>query len=216
MTQTRFSITIGRQFGAGGRELGQRLAQLYGIAYYDKELIAEVARETGLSPEFVERADEQVPTGWMHALAANLAMGGVYSAAGGVVSGESLFKFQAEVILQAARRESCVIVGRCADYILQDCPLNLSLFVCASDQQRVARIVRDHGAQDEKQAREMMHRIDKRRENYYNFYTDKHWGRAATYDLCVDSSRLGIDGAARVVQEYVRVMSSSSSATASR
>lgn len=202
METPRFVITIGRQFGAGGRELGQWLAKSYGIAYYDKELIAEVSKESGLAEEFIEKAEEKMPMGWMHALASNLMMGGVYSAGNGMPT-ESIFKFQADVIREIAKKQSCVIVGRCADYILRKDPLCISTFICASDAERVKRIVKYHGAKNQKEAMEMMKRIDKKREEYYNFYTDRIWAEAKSYDLCLDSSKLGIERSGELIREYV-------------
>ena len=109
----KFVITVGRQFGSGGRVIGRRLAEMLGITYYDKELMKEAARESGLCSEFFDRADERAPTTFMHALS----MGFGYD---GILSNENIFRFQSETIRRVAERESCVIVGRCADYILRD------------------------------------------------------------------------------------------------
>lgn len=199
----KFVITVGRQFGSGGRELGRKLADMFGIAYYDKELITEAARESGLDPEYFEKADEQIPNNLMHALAASLMMSGGAFGSENALAGENIFKFQSDVVREVAKAGSCVIVGRCADYILRNEPLCISTFIYASQEDRVARIRRCHGAKTQKEAEEMMRKIDKRRAGYYDFYTDKTWGAATSYDLCIDSSVLGIEDTAEVVREYV-------------
>ena len=203
METPRFVITIGRQFGSGGRELGRRLADLFQIPYYDKELIAEASKESGLDPECFEKADEQAPSTLMHALATSLMMGGgAMRSQGNALADENIFKFQSDVIHEVARMGSCVIVGRCADYILRNEPLCISTFIYASEADRIARIMRCHGAQSPKEAIDMMRKIDKKRAAYYDFYTDKSWGAATSYDLCIDSSVLGIDRTAELLRSY--------------
>lgn len=203
METPRFVITIGRQFGSGGRELGRRLAEMFGIPYYDKELITEAAKESGLDPEYFEKADEQTPGSLIHALAANLMMSGGAVGAENALAGENIFKFQSDVIREVARAGSCVIVGRCADYILRNEPLCISTFIYASDEDRIERIMRCHGARNQKEAQEMMRKTDKKRAGYYNFYTDKTWGAAPTYNLCIDSSVLGIEKTAELIRSHV-------------
>lgn len=198
-----FVITIGRQFGSGGRELGRKLAEIFNITYYDKELITEAAKESGIDAEYFEKADEQMPRSLMHAMAASLAMSGGAFGFDNVLAGENIFKFQSDVIREVADAGSCVIVGRCADYILREDPLCISIFVYASTEDRIARIMRSHGAKTPKEAEEMMRKTDKKRAGYYDFYTDKTWGAATSYDLCIDSSILGVDGTAKVVRDYV-------------
>jgi hypothetical protein len=203
MKNPRFVITIGRQFGSGGREIGRRLADLFAIPYYDKELIATASKESGLDPEYFEKADEKVPSTLMQALSASLMMGsGAMRNPGNALAGENIFKFQSDVIREVAAAGSCVIVGRCADYILRDEPLCISTFIYASDDDRIARIMRCHGAQTPKEAIEMMRRTDRKRAAYYDFYTDKRWGAATSYDLCIDSSILGVDQTAELLRDY--------------
>ena len=182
METPRFVITIGRQFGSGGRELGRRLADLFQIPYYDKELIAEASKESGLDPECFEKADEQAPSTLMHALATSLMMGGgAMRSQGNALAGENIFKFQS---------------------ILRNEPLCISTFIYASEADRIDRIMRCHGARSPKEAIDMMRRIDKKRAAYYDFYTDKSWGAATSYDLCIDSSVLGIDRTAEILRSY--------------
>lgn len=203
MEKPRFVITIGRQFGSGGRELGRRLADLFGIPYYDKELIAAASKESGIDPEYFEKADEQIPGTLIRALTANLIMGGGAARGQHALAGENIFKFQSDVIREVAQSGSCVVVGRCADYILRDEPLCISTFIYASTEDRIERIMRCHGARSPKEAAEMMRRIDKKRAAYYDFYTDKRWGAAISYDLCIDSSILGVEQTAQLLRDYV-------------
>lgn len=220
MEKPRFVITIGRQFGSGGRELGRRLADRFGIPYYDKELISEASKESGIDPEYFEKADEKTPSTLIRVLTANLLMGGggAMRSQNNALAGENIFKFQSDVIREVARAGSCVVVGRCADYILRNEPLCISTFVYASDEDRIERIMRCHGAQSPKEAADMMRRIDKKRAAYYDFYTDKRWGAAVSYDLCIDSSRLGIDRTAELVRGYVeqRIAAASAGGTGDR
>lgn len=204
MENPRFVITIGRQFGSGGRELGRRLADMFAIPYYDKELIAEASKESGIDPEYFEKADEKTPGSLIRALTANLMMSGGAVGAENALAGENIFKFQSDVIREVAHAGSCVIVGRCADYILRNEPLCIRVFIYASNDDRIDRIMRCHGAKTPKEAMEMMRKTDKKRAGYYNFYTDKCWGAATSYDLCIDSSVLGIEKTAEVIREYVR------------
>lgn len=203
METPRFVITIGRQFGSGGRELGRRLADMFGIPYYDKELISEASKESGLDPEYFEKADEQTPGSLIRALSANLMMSGGAVGAENALAGENIFKFQSDVVREVARMGSCVIVGRCADYILRNEPVCISTFIYASDEDRIERVMRCHGARTPKEALEMMRKTDKKRAGYYNFYTDRTWGAAPTYNLCIDSSVLGIGKTAEVIRGYV-------------
>ncbi|MCC8062148.1 MAG: cytidylate kinase-like family protein [Rikenellaceae bacterium] len=203
MEKPRFVITISRQFGGGGRELGHRLAEAFGIPYYDKELIAEASKESGLDPEYFEKADEQAPGSLIRALGASLMMSGGAVGAENALAGENIFKFQSDVIREVAKNGSCVIVGRCADYILRNEPLCISIFICASDDDRINRVMRCHGAKSPKEAQEMMRKTDKKRAGYYNFYTDKTWGSATSYNLCIDSSVLGIEKTVGVIRDYV-------------
>ena len=191
----KFVITVGRQFGSGGRVIGRRLAEMLGITYYDKELMKEAARESGLCSEFFDRADERAPTTFMHALS----MGFGYD---GILSNENIFRFQSETIRRVAERESCVIVGRCADYILRDHPLCFSVFVHAPTEVRVATVMQRNGL-PERQAAELIAKTDKSRAAYYDFYTDKKWGDAASFHFSIDSSLLGMEETAGFIRMLV-------------
>lgn len=200
--QKPFIITIGRQYGSGGRAIGRLLASEFGIDYFDRELVALAAAQSGLAPEYFERADEVAPRGLLSALAAPLSLSGGASGSQCTLSRESIFQFQADVIHQMADSNSCVIVGRCADYILRDNRRMVSLFLTAPLEQRVARTAL-HESLTERQAEEQCVRNDKRRRSYYDFYTDRTWGTASSYHLTIDTSRLGIEATAAFLKGYI-------------
>lgn len=201
----KFAITIGRQFGSGGRELGKALAREFGIAYYDKELLIEAARQAGLSTEFFENSDEKAPSFLSGIFPFNMGMnpGAWYNGANSI-SDDSIYNTQSDVMRRIASQDSCVIVGRSADYVLRDHPRAVHLFVSAPEDECVKRIMKRADCKDEGAARAKLRKINKLRSNFYNFYTDKRWGDAASYDLCFDSSRLPVEEAVYVVAEYIR------------
>lgn len=199
-----FVITIGRQLGSGGREVGERIARRLGVSLYDRQLIDLAARECGLSTEIFEQADERQSGSLLTTLLGYLRApftgyeGGDQN---NILAGEALFKVQSDVIRQIAERESCVVVGRCADYVLRDHPRLLNVFITARDEERIRRI-REREACSEEQARERMERGDARRAAYYDYYSSRTWGAARSYDLCLDSSVLGIERTAEFVLRF--------------
>lgn len=196
--EQNFVISIGRQFGSGGREIGKELARLMGIAYYDRELIQEAAKESGIDPQFFEQADETAPTNLRHALLGWSA----FNYAGGLCN-ENMFKLQADVIRHIAETRSCVIVGRCADYILREHPRCFTVFIHADMRDRIARIRQHEPQLSEKEAADKAVKTDKKRAGYYNFYSDKEWGVTTTYDLSVNSSVLGSLETAALIRIWV-------------
>lgn len=202
--ENKFVICLGREYGSGGHNIGKLLAGMLGVDYYDKKLLDEAARKSGISEEYFERSDEKAPGSLTHTLASGLFAGG-----GGMfmynnsLSSESIFQFQSEAILNLAAEKSCVIVGRCADYVLREHERIFSVFITAPMPDRVRRIShREDMAADK--AREKAKKIDKIRKEYYDYYTNKRWGRAASYDLCIDSSVLGDEGTARYICDFIR------------
>lgn len=197
-------ITIGRQFGSGGREFGQLLAKSLGIDYYDKKLLIEGAREAGYCEEYFENQDEKVPSffkmisPWIvsHPAAWYGAMGGGCD--------DSTYVFQSNVIRKAAEKGSCVIVGRTADYVLRDCPNAIHIFIHAPIEDCAKRVFERGEAKSMEAAIEKAKKINKLRANYYNFYTDKTWGDAASYDLTFDSSKIPFDVAVELVKEVIK------------
>lgn len=190
--ELNYAINIGRQIGSGGREVGEELARRLGIEFYDRKLINLAARQSGLCPEVFEHADEQRSRSRMNVLLGYLRA--PFAGDAGVtdiLSDDALFKIQSDVIRDVAARESAVFVGRCADYILRDHPRAVSVFVTADDDDRIRRICARTGC-GETEARQIMARGDARRSGYYNYFSMRTWGAAASYDLCVNTSALGI------------------------
>lgn len=201
-----YIINLGRQLGSGGREVGEKLAKELGISFYDKELINLASKESGLCKEFFEKADEKASQGLLGGLFGSrfpFITEGAFSY-NSYLSNDSLFKIQSDVIRQLASQKSCLFVGRCADYILRDFPRCVNVFIAAPDDVRIHRLMQQHNISEEA-AEELMEKADKRRSSFYNYYSYKTWGAAATYHLCIDSSVLGIDGTVAFVKEFVKL-----------
>ena len=199
-----FVITIGRSFGAGGRALGQILAKRLGFAYYDKELLNEAAARAGLDLSIFEKNDERAP-GFLSGL---LPMSMGYNALAwytgpNSVSGESVYGAQSDFIREIAAKGPCVIVGRTAEYVLRDFPGAVNIFLHAPEDECVKRIMARHDCKKESEARSILRKTNKLRSEFYNFYTDRTWGDAATYDITFDSSRLGLEAIADIVVAYM-------------
>ena len=193
--ESHLIITIGRQLGAGGLGVARRLAQEFGMKVYDKELLAEVARESGLDEACFEKRDEKSSRGVLGAaLQGFRSLFGVYNRAGTdtVMNEDKLFQIQSEVMRDIAAKEDCIIVGRCADYILRHEPRLVTVFISASLDSRVKRIMEGEKLSEE-DARRYVEQGDRKRAEYYNYYTFKKWGDSASYDLCIDSSKLNDD-----------------------
>lgn len=194
-------ITIGRQYGSGGREVGKKLAAALGIGYYDKELLTLAAKKSGLSAEFLDRCDES-HTG---SLLFSLVMGdpNAFIGSGFNTSVQQMAaKAQHDAITAAAEKGSCVIVGRCADYVLQNEPGLVRVFICADEEFRIRRVCEAEKL-SRKDAAVKMRRLDKSRMSYYNYNTDKNWGVSSNYDLCLNTASLGTDGAVDMILHYI-------------
>ena len=201
--EKKIIITIGRQYGSGGRYVGKKLAEQLGIAFYDKELINLASKESGICGEFFEKADERNSGSLLKALAMGFSMNNAIFQSNDYLSNESLFQIQSDVIRKVAAEQSCILVGRCADYILRDNPRCVNVFISSSREDRIARLCHLHSISEDA-AEEKMNKADKRRAEYYNYYSYKTWGAAATYHLCIDSSVLGIDETVSYIEEFVR------------
>ena len=202
--EKRIVVTIGRQFGSGGRIVGKKLAEQLGIPYYDKEVINLASKESGICGEFFEKADEKNSGSLLKALAMGFSMNNAIFQSNDYLSNESLFQIQSEVIRKVAAEGSCVLVGRCADYILRDEPDCVHVFISASWQDRVRRAM-EYNRVPEKEAEEFLKKADKSRASYYNYYTDKVWGAAGSYDLCVNSSLYGIDRTVDFIRQFAGI-----------
>ncbi len=202
--KTSYIINIGRQFGSGGKAIGDIIAHRLNIPLYDKELLCLAARESGFSTEFFEQADEQERKGVLRSLVGlfRAPFVGSYAHGEDPLSNESLFHIQSDTIRRVAEQGSCLFVGRCADYILRDNPRCVNIFFTADSEDRIRRIVSRSGCSEE-EALARMERIDRQRAAYYNYYTSRTWGMASTYDLCINTSHLGDEGTADFVLEFV-------------
>lgn len=199
--ENKIILTIGRQFGSGGREVAKKLAEALGIAYYDKEMMAVAAKESGLSEEFFEKADERASSGLSYAFTVGFSYMGMFTPYTDILSNDGLFKFQSDAIRKLAEH-SCVLVGRCADYILRDDPACLSFFIHNTKENRIQRIIESQDLSVE-QAKELMIKTDKSRAAYYNYYTNKEWGVASSYNFSIDVSVLGVDETVEFIKNFV-------------
>jgi cytidylate kinase len=201
----KYVITVGRQFGSGGRELAKLISERFGIAYYDKELLLEAARHAGVAPDFFERTDEKFPSFSGTGFSFNMGINALTWYIPSSISNEAIYRDMSDVIKDIANREPCVIVGRSADYVLRDHNVpTINLFVHASMEDRVKRILRRGDKLTEHDAQALAEKTNKLRANYYNFYTDKRWGDAASYDLCLNSSLLPMEGMVEVIAKYIQ------------
>ena len=197
-------ITIGREYGSGGREIGQAVAKALGIAFYDKELISLAAKKSGLSDEFIANNEQRMRGGLMHNLAAASAYSGGFFSSQVLPLSESIFISQAQVIRDIAGKESAVIVGRCADYILDGRQNTINIFIHAPQEKRVERIMRLHGVDEATAIKEIL-TSDKERGNHYFRYTDRKWGKAQNYDLCINSALMGVDKTVEMIVDMAKI-----------
>lgn len=200
---TNSIITIGRQFGSAGREIGMAVAKAYGIKCYDKDLLAIAAKESGMCQELFETHDEKPTNSFLYSLVMDTySMGYSSSAFTDMPINHKVFLAQFDTIKKIADEGPCVIVGRCADYALEDYDNCVRLFIHADMDKRIRRIARIYDLTDAK-AKDMIQKTDKKRASYYNYYSSKKWGEAAEYDLCVDSGKLGVEGSAELIMNYI-------------
>ena len=187
-------ITISREFGSGGRFIGEEVAKKLGIAYYDKNIISQIAEKSGLSPDYIQESAELSPKKGLFA----------YALAGRDITGRSVedmvYETQRKVILELARKEPCVIIGRNADYILKDRDDALNVFIHGDMLEKIQRISQLYRV-TEQEAVKMMADTDKRRMANYNFYTEQNWGKASNYTLCLNSSEIGYDKCEAIIIE---------------
>ena len=193
-------IALGRQFGSGGREIGRRLSQSLGFAYYDRELISLAAQRAQVREELFVDKDEKAANPWLFK--------GFYEGGPRVKQGQSaediLFQMQSEVIQELSEKSSCIIVGRCADHVLRDFPNKFDFFIHGSIEDRVKRIQTCGDYEIEgKTPQAALDKMDKQRSTYYNYYTGKVWGKCDHYDLCINAGRLGVEYSTDIILEYI-------------
>lgn len=184
-------ITISREFGSGGRTIGKAVAKELGIPCYDNDILQEIASESGFDKDYIKEAGEYAPSGFLSAA--------FHSHNGYTSNSDYLWKLQYQLITEIAKKESCVIVGRCADYILQDQADCLKVFIHADLQFRSQRILNVYGETDESPQQRIKEK-DKRRAAYHRFYTDMKWGHAQNYDITLNSGTLGIDKCVEIIK----------------
>ena len=202
----KFVITIGREFGSGGLDIGRMLSENLNVKCYDKELLAMAASESGLCREIFENHDEKPTNSFLYSLVMDTYSVSGYTSAPflDMPLNHKVFLAQFETIKNLADKESCIIVGRCADYALSEHPNCLNVFIHADKEFRIDHIMKTFNLSHEKAA-DMIHKTDKKRASYYNYYSNKKWGAAESYHMCLDSSVLGINGTAEAIEQLVEL-----------
>lgn len=201
MSNNNYVIAISRQYGSGGHEIGRKLAKKLGIKFYDKGLLAEIAKKSGMSQSLVEYYDE-MPT---KSLLFSLAMDAYPMSFAEVPLNQKVYQAQVETIKSIAEEEPCIIIGRCADSVLSDNPNLISIFIHADMEIKIERVVERDGLSREK-AREKILKTDRKRASFYNFYAmDKKWGEANSHDLTINSGKIGIDETVVLIYDYIKL-----------
>ena len=199
--------TIGREFGSGGREVGEKLAQKLGIKLYDKELLQQAAKDSGFCEEIFENHDEKPTNSFLYSLVMDTYSVSGYSAAPflDMPLNHKVFLAQFETIKKIAEKESCVIVGRCADYALSDNPDCINIFIHADLDVRIKNVSRNLNITENK-AIDIINKTDKQRASYYNYYTSKKWGDSKSYNLSLDAGKLGTDNCVEMILKFRELM----------
>lgn len=205
MEKTNTVITIGRQFGSAGREIGYKVAKDLGIKLYDKEMLDRAAKESGICQELFETHDEKPTNSFLYSLVMDTYSLGYSSGSyTDMPINHKVFLAQFDAIKKIADEGPCILVGRCADYALEEYDNVLSVFIHADLNARIRRIARIYDLTDAK-AKDMINKTDKKRSSYYNYHTNKRWGDAVSYDVSLNSSLLGIDGTAEAIKRLVEI-----------
>ena len=196
-------ITIGRQFGSAGHEIGERLAKHYGIKFYDKDLLTRAAKESGFCEEMIKIHDERPTNSFLYNLVMDTYSFGYNSSSFvDMPISQKVFLAQFDTIKKIADEGPCVIVGRCADYALADYKNCINIFIHANEENKVKRVMEKFDLSEQK-AKDMMIKKDKQRQSYYNYYSSKKWGRSDNYDISINSSKLGIEGTVNLLISYI-------------
>lgn len=203
--KTKYIVTIARQFGSGGRAIGEELAKRLEVDFYDKELISLAAKQSGISPEVFNNVDETAANSLLYSLSMGLySFGNGSFAMGDLPVNDKLYLLQHEIIKDLASKGPCVIVGRCADYILKDNPYCISVFIHADMEHRKKRAIESHNI-DANRAEHIINKTDKTRANYYSFYSGQKWGSAGNYDLCIDSAKMTDSQIVDLIISYINI-----------
>lgn len=206
--KTNMIITIGREYGSAGREIGRKIAEDFGIKLYDKEMLARAAKESGICEEIFESHDEKPTNSFLYSLVMDTySMGYSGNTYTDMPINHKVFLAQFDTIKKIADEGPCILVGRCADYALESYKNIVSVFIHADLGARIRRIARLYDLTDAK-AKDRILKTDKQRSSYYNYYTNKKWSEADSYELCLNSAELGIEGTAKVIEHYVMLKES--------
>ncbi len=199
-------ITLTRQYGSGGREIGKKLADKFGIKFYDNELISRAAKESGFAEVAFKKAEEKASNSLLYSLAMGMnSFGSQDFGFAGLSLDDKIFLAQSNVIRKVAEEGPCVIVGRCADYILKEKGNVVSVYLQASIDARIKRAVELYGISEQKAAEEVL-KMDKRRANYYNYHTNEKWGYAGNYDMVLRTDEIGLDNSVEMIAKFVEMM----------
>lgn len=207
MGDKKLIITIGRQYGSGGNEIGRKLAEELGIDFYDKNILRMNSDESGIKESYFHLADEKAGSRLLYRIVSGMTPEMREPSFGSdLISADNLFRFQSEVIRKLAEEQSCVIVGRCADYVLEDADdIELvRVFIYADMDARIRR-VREKELYAPEDVRKNVKRIDKERRNYYRYYTGRGWADPENYDLLINTSTTGVKGSVRMIEEYIKI-----------
>ncbi len=200
-----FAVTIARQYGSGGRVIGEKVAELLGYKYVDRELVTLAAQKSGFHADVIHSIDEKATNSLLYTLAMGSSVFGAPHANYNVdvPINDKLFIVQSDIIKGLADETNCIFVGRCADYVLSEHKNRISIFLYGDLDKRIARVCEVHDV-DEEEAKKLITKTDKRRMNYYNFYTGKKWGKFDNYHLSINTSLLGLDGTAELIADFVK------------
>ena len=205
MADKKLIITTGRQYGSGGAEVGRKLAEKLGINVYDKNILRMNSDESGIEESYFHLADEKAGNRLLYKIISSLTPDKSAPSYGAdLISADNLFRFQSEVIRKLAAAESCVIIGRCADYILEGQEGLVRIFIYSDMQSRIARIT-EKNLYEPKDVVKNIKRIDKERRDYHRYYTGREWEALENYDLIINTGTIGVDGAVQVIQDYLKV-----------
>lgn len=201
-----YVITIGRELGSGGKTIGQMLAKALNIPVYDRRLITMAAEESGFNPEIFKKADEKAGNGIVSTFlrAAASPFSNISNLYNNSLSNESLFQIQSDIIRQKAETENCIIIGRCADYILREHPRHLNIFIRADIKDRINNVAKREAFTTTNEALLFINSEDKKRQEYHDLYSETNWGDSKAYDLCINSSLLGLEKTAEFILDYAK------------
>lgn len=203
MAEKKLVVTIGRQYGSGGAETGRKLAEALGLNFYDKNILRMNSDESGIKESYFHLADEKAGNRLLYKIISGLVPEKKEPSFGAdLISADNLFRFQSEVIRKLAEEEACIMIGRCADYVLEGMEGLVRVFLYADMDEREKRVL-ERDIYDPKEVKKNIKRIDRERRDYYRYYTGRDWGNLCNYDLIINTGKIGTDGAVEVIKNYL-------------